>query len=162
MRRAAGRLERDGVDRADERVLGSQHDPGAGLELDDLVLERDRPPQEPGAQREARAAPDRLGREHRALGDAGIPLGGPVEVAEVGKGLVTGHVRGDARAVLNHGREFSTKYRWRSFGPVNGPTELTAERMGQAVMPGRFRPGTNWLEATTSLDVGSRNVCSVG
>ena len=76
-------LERDRVDGTDRAVLGSQHDPLVALVLDDLVVEGDAPPEESGDETEPRADPDRLGREHLARFDAGVPLLGAIEATEV-------------------------------------------------------------------------------
>ena len=78
-------FERDRVDGTDRAVLGSQHDPLVAVVLDDLVVEGYAPPEESGNETEPRADPDRLGREHLAGFDAGVPLSGAIEATEVGE-----------------------------------------------------------------------------
>ena len=78
-------FERDRVDGTDRAVLGSQHDPLVAVEIDDLVVEGYAPAEESGHETEPRTDPDRLGREHLARFDAGIPLRGAIEATEVGE-----------------------------------------------------------------------------
>ena len=136
----------------DESVLGSQSDPGVGLEIDDLVHERQGPTEEPRLQREARSEADGLGREHRTLVDPGVPLGGPIEAAELGEGLGPGQRGRDPGLVASHRKSLALN---------NLPT--ASPRQGEAGGGGRYgfgekrelrtsvRKPPSWATANSSL-----------
>ena len=93
------------IDRTDE-VLGTEHDPPGGIELDDLVAQRDPPAEERADHFEGRADTDRVGGQVTGLDDARVPLGRRAEAAQVVEGGLGRGRAGETGLVAGHGLPF--------------------------------------------------------